>query len=173
MRPPCLRWLLRPVAGYAMASLRQQSAALVAGGSSRFSYQIDRVAEHLGVTIFKLVAGTLHCSVFSPHWQSHLFLMNGRVGRRRSCPLLLTQGNESEEVAEHGHMTPENSATVILWKQCSLIENKRACVENIEKLSANHSAWSQVNTVKKMNMYAWSTIGCSPVRERPLLQLHN
>lgn len=50
---------LRPVVGYAMASLRQRSAALVAGGSSRFCYQIDRVAEHLGVTIFKFMAGTL------------------------------------------------------------------------------------------------------------------
>ncbi len=50
---------LRPVVGYAMASLRQQSAALVAGGSGRFCYQIDRVAEHLGVTLFKFVAGTL------------------------------------------------------------------------------------------------------------------
>lgn len=47
---------LRPVAGYAMASLRQRSAALVAGGSGRFCYQI---AEHLGVTLFKFMAGTL------------------------------------------------------------------------------------------------------------------
>lgn len=43
--------------GYAMASLRQQSAALVAGGSSRFCYQIDRVAEHLGVTPFQIRGG--------------------------------------------------------------------------------------------------------------------
>lgn len=79
---------LRPAVGYAMASLRQQSAALVAGGSSRFCYQIDRVAEHLGVTLFKFMAGTLtmHCSVFSVHWQSHLLPMNGCVVRRRSPP---------------------------------------------------------------------------------------
>lgn len=40
-----------------MASLRQHSAAPVAGG--RFCYQTDRVAEHIGVTLFKLMAGTL------------------------------------------------------------------------------------------------------------------
>lgn len=50
---------LRPVVGYAMASLRQRSAAPVAGGSSRFCMQTDRVAEHLGDTLFKFVAGTL------------------------------------------------------------------------------------------------------------------
>lgn len=54
----CLCCRLRPVVGYAMASLRQHSAAPVAGGSSRFCYQTHRVAEHLGVTLFKFMAGT-------------------------------------------------------------------------------------------------------------------
>lgn len=72
------------------ASVRE-SAALVAGGSRRFCYQIDGVAEHLGVTLFKFMAGTLsnspHCSgffFFAVHWQSHLLPMNG--GRRRRSP---------------------------------------------------------------------------------------
>lgn len=60
--------------GYAMASLRQQSAALVAGGSSRFCYQIDRVAEHLGVTLFKFMAGTLAAPArFSPYTGSPIY----------------------------------------------------------------------------------------------------
>lgn len=41
---------LRPVAGYAMASLRQHSAAPVAGGSSRFCFT-PTLAEHLGVSL--------------------------------------------------------------------------------------------------------------------------
>lgn len=48
-----------------------------------------RSTESLSISewlLFKFVAGTLHCSVFSVHWQSHLLLMNGRVGRRRSPP---------------------------------------------------------------------------------------
>lgn len=48
---------LRPVVGYAMASLRQHSAAPVAGGSSRFCMQTDRVAEHLGDILFQIRGG--------------------------------------------------------------------------------------------------------------------
>lgn len=77
---------LRPLSGYAMASLRQRSAALVAGGSRRFCYQIDGVAEHLGGARFQIHGGNTHCSVFfSVLEQSHLLPMNGR-SRRRSPP---------------------------------------------------------------------------------------
>lgn len=40
-----------------MASLRQHSAAPVAGGSSRFCMQTDRVAEHLGDILFQIRGG--------------------------------------------------------------------------------------------------------------------
>lgn len=92
---------LRPLSGYAMASLRQRSAALVAGGSRRFCYQIDGVAEHLGEALFQIRGGNTHCSFFfSVLEQSHLLPMNGR-SRRRSPPLLHQSYSRHRETGAH------------------------------------------------------------------------
>lgn len=78
---------LRPVVGYAMASLRQHSAAPVAGGSSRFCMQTDRVAEHLGDILFQIRGGnTGYAARVSPALAIHLLPMNECVVRRRSRP---------------------------------------------------------------------------------------
>lgn len=80
-----VRCRLRPVVGYAMASLRQHSAAPVAGGSSRFCYQTERESLSISECLFSN-SWREHCSVFSVHWQPHLLPMNGCVVRRRSPP---------------------------------------------------------------------------------------